>query len=73
MPSPWVAFLFENPVQYSPVLSQFRIYMLYDTHILHSSGSSFPHIFVLPCAWRVVSLRYCSNISETVFIYNLSV
>jgi hypothetical protein len=35
MPYPWVVFLVENPVQYSPVLSEFSIYTLYDTHTLH--------------------------------------
>lgn len=41
MPFPRVALLFENPVQYTPVLSQFSIYTLYDMRILHISGSSF--------------------------------
>jgi hypothetical protein len=70
MPTPWAAFLFENPVQHIPVLSQFSIYTLYDTHTLRISGSSIPRIFVFACAWGVVDLRYCSGISETVFIYN---
>ena len=60
-----VAFHFENPVQHSPVLSQFFIYTLYDTHILHISGSSFLHIFVLPCAWGVVSCILQWNLRDS--------
>jgi len=68
MPFPWVAFLFENPVQHSPVLSQFSIgmiglyYILVDPLFLTFLYSLLPG--------GVVSLRYCSGISETVFKYN---